>query len=125
MNQKLGNYQYKGSLKNIHFENNLVESVATSIINDFPDIAIIKNNVEVINLICNIVEEVSSTRNSKQNKEELFFKIYERIFRDVGNADKVFVSNIIQFLLSNNLIEKVSMIRKLINKIKNIFSRKN
>jgi hypothetical protein len=53
------NYQYKRSLKNLQFESNLIESVATSIINDFPNISLIKNNVEIINLICNI-EEVSS-----------------------------------------------------------------
>jgi hypothetical protein len=119
------NYEYKGNLKNLKFESNLVENVASSIINDFPNISMIKNNVEIINLICNIVEEVSSTTTRKQNKEELFFKIYQRIFPDVGEHDKVFVSNIIQFLLSNNLIDKVSIIRRLINSLKNCFSRKN
>jgi hypothetical protein len=47
------------------------------------------------------------------------------MFQDVGQGDKIFVSNIIQFLLSNNLVEKVSMFRKMINRIKNLFSRKN
>jgi hypothetical protein len=120
------NYQYKGNLKNLKFESNIVENVSTSIINDFPNVSMIKNNVEMINLICNIIEEVSSSSSRKQNKEELFFKIYERIFQNnVSQEDKVFISNIIQFLLNNNLVEKVSMFRKLINIIKNCFSRKN
>jgi hypothetical protein len=119
------NYQYSGSLKNIQFETNLVESVANSIINDFPNFSLLKNNIEIINLICNIVEEVSSNSSRKQNKEELFYKIYCRIFPDVGNNDKEFISSIIQFLLNNKLVKQVSMFKRLFNGFKNLFTRKN
>jgi hypothetical protein len=120
------NYQYKGNLKNLKFQSNVVEDVASSIINDFTNVSLIKNNVELIELICNIIEQLTATNSQKQDKEKLFFNIYDRIFQNnVSAEDKVFISNIIQFLLNNNLVKKVSMFRRLINKFKNIFSKKN
>jgi hypothetical protein len=55
-----------------------------------------------------------------QKKKELFSSKHTQIFSDIRNAEKVYISisNIIQFLLSNNIIKKVSMFRRMINKIK-------
>jgi hypothetical protein len=114
---------YSGNLKQIKNENQLIESIVQIIHRDFGNMSGIKNNVELINMLCNVVEDIS--RSSKIVKKDLFFKIYRRIFQDTNDMDIVFVNNIIGFLHDNKLIKYTSLYRKIINQIVRYFSRKN
>jgi hypothetical protein len=116
---------YSGNLKQIQNENQLIESVVQIVHRDFGNgnMGAIKNNVELINMLCNVVEDIS--RSSKIVKKDLFFKIYKRIFLDTTEVDMVFVNNIIDFLHDNKLIKYTSLYRKIINQVVRYFSRKN
>jgi hypothetical protein len=117
------NLNYSGNLKKIKNENQLIESIVQIVHRDFGNISGIKNNIEMINMLCNVVEDIS--RSSKIVKKDLFFKIYKRIFQDTNDMDIIFVSNVIDFLHENKLIKYTSLYRKIINQIVRYFSRKN
>ena len=117
------NIEYTGKLKSQLYENNIVHEIVYKLNEDFKDVSTIKNNVELIALICNIIEDV--TRGKKMNKEDLFVKIYKKLFPDMVEADKVFVTNIIQFLLEKKLVKGSGFMKRLFNRVKKLFSRKN
>jgi hypothetical protein len=114
---------YTGDLLKLKYETNVVDNIVERIRLDFRNVSAIKNNIEMINIICNIIEDVSY-KQKVSDKSELFMKIYAALFPDTNEVDKVFVHNIVNFLHNNGLIKmrSRSLIRYLIDKC---FSRKN
>jgi hypothetical protein len=114
---------YTGELLKMKYETNVVDNIVERIRLDFRNIGAIKNNIEMINIICNIIEDVSY-KQRVNNKNDLFMKIYVSLFPDTNEVDKVFVTNIVNFLHGHGLIKMRSrgIIRYLIDKC---FSRKN
>jgi hypothetical protein len=117
------NIEYTGKLKSQLYENNIVHEIVYKLNEDFKDVSTIKNNVELIGLICNIIEDV--TRGKNMNKEDLFMKIYKKLFPDIVEADKVFVNNIIQFLLDKKLVKGSGFLKRMYIRVKSFFSKKN
>jgi hypothetical protein len=114
---------YTGDLARLKYETNLIDGIVERLRLDFKNMSTIKNNIEMINIICNIIEDVAYNQKNI-DKRELFMKIYETIFTDTSPQDRVFVLNIVNFLHNNGLIKmkRRSLIRYLIDKC---FSRKN
>ena len=98
---------YKHDLKNIHLEHQLTTSINEIIKRDFPSTSVIKMNVELINMICNQIEEIVKA-NSLQNinKLELFFRIYQSMFSLDGN-EKKHVEQIINYLDNHKKIKAI------------------
>jgi len=117
---------YKGNLKNLQLENLLIKSICEQIKNDFPNIEAIKLNVELINEICNIIEEVVVSKKLKNVvKIDLFYKIYASLFGQPNlDMNKHFIISTIDYLHFHNRIKTISKTKKFIKFLKNIFFTK-
>ena len=97
---------YKGSLKFVHLENQLVKKVVEEIQNDFYGLNAIKMNIELVNSVCNQIEDYIKYSNVKHaNKLDLFFNIYQKLFSDLSEDDKKHLEELIDYLHLHNKIK--------------------
>jgi hypothetical protein len=119
-------FKYKGSLRNLKEQNELVRQLGLEIKYDFPNLESIQLNVELINEICNKIENKVKTRGLKNvNKLDFFYLIYTEVFNDMTlTKNKLFINSIIDYLHANNLISSVSMLSKLAKVVCQVFLTK-
>lgn len=123
-NPNILNYKSK-ELKAIQIENIIVNSITEQLKRDFPQPETIKLNINLINDICDTIEEVVKSNGLKVVKVELFFKIYERVFGRATEEQKQYLVNTINHLHENGQIKIVSKIRKLLKWLKSFFLKRN
>jgi hypothetical protein len=72
----------------------LVQQIRSEISESFPsDLQNVKLNIDLINQICNAVENISGRK--KINKLEMFMKIHRACFGQLDTKDQEYVTNII------------------------------
>lgn len=105
--------EYKGTLKNLQLENILICKVVEQVKRDFPDLTKVKMDVDLINLICDEIEDcVKVNKLTKVNKLELFFKIYGIIFQFDGN-ERNHIVKIVESLHANGRIKVKPLLKKI------------
>lgn len=119
--------EYKNSLKNVALENKIIKLISKQIKDDFPNLANIKFNIDLINDVCDCIEDmVDEYRLKKINKLELFIKIFESIFGGLSEPDKKIIVGLVESLHSNGKIRVRSRLSKIWRRyIKPLFSKKN
>jgi hypothetical protein len=110
--------EIKGSLKDLKKENLLVKQrIRDELHSSFPsDIQSVKMNVDLINQICNAIENMSGRK--KINKLELFMKIYNSSFGQIDAKDQEYVTNIIEHLHGKGKIKAQSLLSKIFRFLK-------
>lgn len=105
---------YRGNLKNLQLENLIIKSICEQLKADFPNMDLIKLNVELINEICNIIEEVVVSKKLKNVvKLDLFCRIYESLFgKNILDSNRQFLVSTIEYLHFNNHIKSISFLSK-------------
>lgn len=115
--------KYKNSLKNLNLENKLVKEIGEIIENDFGSMMSVKGNIELINLVCNCIEDmVKYSGIVKVDKLELFWKIYTRIFGQPTTEEKVQVTSTVEYLHDAGKIKARSFVRYVVEKLIDFFS---
>jgi hypothetical protein len=115
--------EIKGSLKDLKKENQLVKQIRDELHSSFPsDIHSVKMNVDLINQICNAIENMSGRK--KINKLELFMKIYNSTFGQINVQDQEAVTNIIEYLHDKGKIKSQSLLSKLYRFLKSFLVKK-
>lgn len=110
---------YKGSLKFVCLENQLVKKVVDEIQNDFSGLNEIKMNIELVNSVCNQIEDFVKYSNMKKvNKLELFFKIYQKLFSNLSEEDKNHLEELVDYLLLHNKIKARPLLKYLWDNLK-------
>lgn len=103
---------YKGNLKNISLQNRLIKEVAEMIQGDFQDLHLLKTNIELVNEICNAIEDACRYRGIKKtNKITLFFKIFEAIFGGITQEEKTHLEETINYLNTNGKIKSRPLLK--------------
>ena len=116
---------YKGSLKNLKLENELIQQVKQELHQSFPNIENVKLNLDLVKQICKVIETVCKINNlEKVDKLELFFKIYENTFGRLDERDKQFLTSMINYLHKNNMIHCRSLSSRLFRLVKNYFLKR-
>jgi hypothetical protein len=72
--------------------------------------------------MCNLLENAVEKKD-KINKKDVIISVYKQVFGD-ANIDLEFIENDIQFLWENKMIKKLSVIKKNIYPIGNLFLKR-
>lgn len=101
-----------------------INSIVAQIKRDFPDLTQVKMNVDLINVICDAIEEnVKVNGLTKVNKLELFFKIYGTVFQFDGN-ERNHLIKIVDYLNTNDCIKVVPLFTKIYRFIRSLSTAK-
>jgi hypothetical protein len=111
----------KNRLSRLELENKIVQYVMTRI-QSLPDQQGLKNDPELVLLICNLIEN-SISKDDKINKKETVLNIMTRLFT-LSPQEKLQASNIIEFLWENKQIIKISFFKKIFKLFVNFLKKK-
>lgn len=122
MEQNTNILKYKSNeLKSIQIENIVINAVVEQIKKDFPNCQSVKFNIDLINDICDAIEEVVKTNKLNVVKIDLFFKIYNTVFGNTTDEQKLFLRNVIDNLHKNGQIKVASRLYKFYKWLKSFF----
>ena len=111
----------KNRLSRLELENKIVQYVMTRI-QTLPDQQALKNDPELVLLVCNLIEN-SISKEDKINKKEVVLNIMTRLFT-LSPQEKSQASNIIEFLWENKQIVKISFFKKIFKLFVNYLKKK-
>jgi hypothetical protein len=114
--------EMQGSLKKISLENMLINQVRSEIHSNFPNVQDVRMNVDLINQICNTLE--NHVNGEKVDKLELFLKIHSSCFGQMDEKDKQTITSIIKYLNDNDKIKARSLLSKIWRFLKTCLTKK-
>lgn len=114
--------EMKGSLKGIRLESMLLQQIKNELLQSFPDLQNVRMNVDLINQICNVIENTLSGK--KVNKLEMFMKIHKYCFGVMEPKDAEIITNIIEYLHKNDKIKARSILNKIYRFLKSLVVKK-
>ena len=118
--------QFNGSLKSKQLEKKVIDTIVSEVIANFQNYHSLKLDIELINEICNLIEEaVKSNRIKKINKQELFMKAHLAVFGNITEQEKAVLISNIDYLNNNGKIKALSISKKVVNFLKDIITKKN
>jgi hypothetical protein len=105
----------KNSLKKFSNESEIFKHIIEEV-KSLENYQELKGNVDLIEYVCNLVEEYVNNKNKKGNnrvdKKQLVTRIFIQLF-NLSVADEIkVINNQIEFLHANNLIKGVSRVAK-------------
>ena len=72
-----------------------------------------------MNHIANMIENLErSDLEPKLDKKQLFLDIVKQLFPNLNTDQLAFIDNFVDFICSNNLVNKVSNVSKIVSKFK-------
>jgi hypothetical protein len=95
----------KNSLKVHNLFHDLLNKVS-DIVLKLPNYRELKDDPEIVLLICNLVENFMTKNVSKIDKKDLVICIYENVFGELSNDEKTALEIHIQFLYNNKTIKR-------------------
>ena len=108
--------EFNGSLKNKQLEKKVIDTIVSEVI---------KLDIELINEICNLIEEaVKSNKIKKINKLDLFIKAHTAVFGNITEQEKAVLISNIEYLHNNGKIKALSISKKIINFLKELITKK-
>ncbi len=117
--------EFNGSLKGKQLEKKVIDTIVAEVIGNFQNYHSLKLDIELINEICNLIEEaVKSNRIKKINKQELFMKAHLAVFGNITEQEKAVLISNIEYLHNNNKIKALSISKKIINFFKEFIIKK-
>ena len=119
--QKLKNLSINNSGKSTILKNEIIDFILKDI-QKIPNCQILKNDVEVLLHICNLIENLISKNKQKIDKKQLVIDIMSQVFYLNSDVEKDAVAKQIQFLFDNKLITKVTSFTQV---VQNVFAVAN
>lgn len=117
--------EFNGSLKSKQLEKKIIDTVVSEVNKNFHNPQGLKLDIEMINEICNLIEDaVKSNRIKKINKLELFMKAHLAVFGVSTEQERNVIASNIDYLHNNGKIKARSIIKKLINFLKLVITKK-
>lgn len=109
---KIQHLTFKNSAKNVMLKNELIAFIITEI-QKIPNYQELKNNLELIRFVCNMLENLITNNKENIDKKQTVIEIISQLFCSFSEDDKKAISNQVQFLFDNKFIKKVSTVKKL------------
>ena len=117
--------EFNGSLKNKQLEKKVIDTIVSEVIGNFQNYHSLKLDIELINEICNLIEEaVKSNKIKKINKLDLFIKAHTAVFGNITEQEKAVLISNIEYLHNNGKIKALSISKKIINFLKELITKK-
>jgi len=91
----------KNTLKNHYSINALIELIVKQV-KDIPDYEKLKQDIELILLVCSMIETISTDSDIKIDKLEAIVGIYKQLF-EMTTDDQLMLINIVNFLHQNKI----------------------
>ena len=111
-NSALKNLRMKHSLE-VHNKEETIKQETIEHIRKIPNYMLLKNDIELILYVCNIVENTAkSVDNKKPDKKELVMTIMTLAF-SLQKAEQEVVEKAIDFLHNNKKIKKMSFMKQI------------
>lgn len=105
--KKLRNIRLRGSLQSHVVKNQLIEVVSEKIKKSVPELAKLRVDAELLNLVCSCIETLLDSKKTKLDKKEIVLTIWVHLFPDVSKEELEIIDNTIEFLVSNKLVRKL------------------
>lgn len=104
---------FTGRLRNIHLEERLVKEITEKIHSDFVSVQSLKLNIELLNSICNAVEDACRFKGlkAKGRKPDVVLKIYENTFGLLTDEERNQVKELIEYLWVEGKIKPRSILK--------------
>jgi len=113
--QKLKSLSINNSGKSTILKNEIVDFILKDI-QKIPNSQSLKNDVEILLHICNLIENLISKNKQKINKKQLVIDIMTQVFYLNSDDEKNALEKQIQFLYDNKLIIKVTTLNQILKK---------
>ena len=113
---KIQHLTFKNSAKHVMLKNELIAFIITEI-QKIPNYQELKNNLELIRFVCNMLENLITNNKENIDKKQTVIEIISQLFCSFSEDDKKAISNQVQFLFDNKFIKKVSNIKKFKKKV--------
>jgi hypothetical protein len=105
----------KNSLQKHTLYYNLLDDIVKKLSTEIKSIDKLRLDPELTLLICNLIENSITTGNKNDiDKKELVIKILTQLF-NLSDSEQAIISQQIDFLIANNKIKKVKMIKNVKN----------
>jgi hypothetical protein len=101
---------FKNTVKVHNLFHDLLNKVSDIIVK-IPNYKDLKGDPEILLLICNLVENMMTKNSSKIDKKDLAICVYENIFGELTDEEKISLDTNIQFLYNNNKIKKQKLFK--------------
>jgi hypothetical protein len=105
----------KHSLKQ-HFDTYGTISKLVAFIKSIPQFQKLKNDIQLTNTVCDIIEELIPNNNKKVDKLQLLISVFTEAFKDYGFSpdDIDTLKKHVQYLWNNKLIKAIPLSKKLL-----------
>ena len=113
--QKLKNLSINNTGKSTILKNEIMDFILKDI-QKIPNCQMLKNDVEILLHICNLIENLISKNKQKINKKQLVIDIMTQGFYLSSDVEKDAIEKQIQFLYDNKLITKVTTFKQVAKK---------
>jgi hypothetical protein len=107
-------------------KSNIIDALATKII-AIPEFKKFKLDIELLKLICNLIEyqiKPSSKQKNKIDKKQIVLLAYEKAFGFLTVVEKEVIDKNIQFLFENKKIKKSCLLKLVLKKATSIVLKK-
>jgi len=106
------------TIKTSILSNQIVEYIVNEI-KLIPHYDTMSNDLHLMNHIANMIENLErSDLEPKLDKKQLFLDIVKQLFPNLNTDQLAFIDNFVDFICSNNLVNKVSNVSKIVSKFK-------
>ena len=114
--QKIQSLSINNTGKSTILKNEIMDFILKDI-QKIPNFQTLKNDVEILLHLCNLIENLISKNKQKIDKKQLIIDIMAQVFYLNSDAEKDTISKQIQFLYDNKLITKVTTMNQVIKKV--------
>ena len=107
---KIQHLTLKNSAKHVMLKNEIIDFIIKEI-QKIPNYQEMKNNLELVRFICNMLENLIVNNDENIDKKQTVIDILTQLFFFNTGTDKLSIENQIQFLFDNGLIKKIATLK--------------
>ena len=101
-----------------------IKKILQNSINALPDHRSRKNDISLLEFVCNILEE-KVKKKYNINKLDLLFEVFESVFDKLSATEKESIEKNVKYLLESNSIKKIKSSVKIFEFVKNFLKKKS
>jgi len=107
---KIKHLTLKNSAKHVMLKNEIIDFIIKEI-QKIPNYQEMKNNLELVRFICNMLENLIVNNDENIDKKQTVIDILTQLFFFNTGTDKTSIENQIQFLFDNGFIKKIKTLK--------------
>ena len=122
----LPNLPLTGIIKN-HYTAEVIKQTIMDRIGHIPNLELLRGTVQLISLICNMIEELTKPKNSKRkelDKKEIALQILSKLF-EISELEKGIAGKNIEYLIDSKAIKRSGKVKKARRYMKTFFFEDN